>query len=87
MTDTPISLAASTAFAGALLFPVALPGSMAALNVSGQAIVNAVLAAITPALIGSLNLGLLPNADPGGGKPWLNTGGGAIGTGVIQVGS
>jgi hypothetical protein len=84
MVDTPISLATPVAFSPTLLFPVAAPGSALALNVSGLAIVNAVLAAITPAFLGSLDLASLPNADPGGGRPWLN---GAIGAGVIQVGS
>lgn len=79
MADTKISAATTTAFAGTLLFPVAAPGNATPFNVTGTAIVNAVLAAITPALFAAMDLSELSTSDPGSGKPWLNGG-------VLQVG-
>lgn len=83
--STKISGATTTAFVGTLLIPVAAPGSTAALNITATSVVNAVLAAITPALIASLNYSQLPTTDPGNGGIWLNGGGGGVG--VLQVGS
>jgi hypothetical protein len=53
-------------------------------KVTSQALINAVLAAITPAFIGSLDLSTLPSSDPGNGHVWLN---GGVNSGVLQVGS